>query len=581
MKAGRVGDEAKCPEDGHAHPCCKHVTVGPSTHGSPNVFINNQPVMRFGDPGEHTETCCGKNTWRATGGSSTVTVNGLPLHRVGDETAHCGGKGKLITGSGDVLVGDGGNGAASHDKKGAVSVRVTDAFDRPLKGVVVRVLSPEGMEEKKFDGDVSLSGMHKGTTVIVEKDLQHSQADEKAVKGIVPAGTRMITPRKKPAATPSPKTSAPSARAASTGGAAAPADTSGGAGDHHKAHVPASNGTSKTPSVATVHRPEGEKVDVVQFTVHNWVQAVYTAFKIPFPTGVWETATLGVREASMLGEGTQREDQIGKDEEEAAAGHVSAKGGKGEATQTRAERVRTITHANARFDDTLYIVWTESTAHHDQKVEVFECTVDPEVATNPAGHPFLLEGFEYQLVGWVHHPAKYPNPYGGNDAYQVRDKGPKETTTIVRTHGKRVIAARPDLSGPMVRHETPGINVHFGGRNSGTMAENIGRWSAGCTVLRHALHSERYGRFVQIIHKSKSKPRPYVIVSSQYIRLYHEWVDYCNGDKAKAQDPKSVLREDVLKDREIGGKYIPSILDVKFAKENPKLVAPALFSTAT
>jgi hypothetical protein len=50
----------------------------------------------------------------------------------------------------------------------------------------------------KFDGSTSLSGLHKGTTVIVEKALQQSGADAGAVKGIVPAGTRMITPRKKP-----------------------------------------------------------------------------------------------------------------------------------------------------------------------------------------------------------------------------------------------------------------------------------------------------------------------------------------------------------------------------------------------
>ncbi|HLM76277.1 MAG TPA: hypothetical protein VK459_26400, partial [Polyangiaceae bacterium] len=90
--------------------------------------------------------------------------------------------------------------------------------------------------------------------------------------------------------------------------------------------------------------------------------------------------------------------------------------------------------------------------------------------------------------------------------------------------------------------------------------------------------SKRYGRFIEIVHKSK-KPRPYLVVSSQYIRLYHEWVDYCKGDKQKAQDPKSVLKEDALKEREINGKYVPSIIDVTYAKANPARVSPALFTT--
>lgn len=198
MQAGRVGDEAKCPEDGHSCAACKHVTVGPATKGSPDVFINNQAVLRVGDPGEHSETCCGDNKWRAKAGSSTVTANGLPLHRVGDETEHCGGNGKLITGSSDVAVGSGGNGARSESPKGSVKLEVTDAWGRSLKGVTARVLSPDGVKEVKFDGSTSLSGLHKGTTVIVEKALQQSEADAGAVKGIVPAGTRMITPRKKP-----------------------------------------------------------------------------------------------------------------------------------------------------------------------------------------------------------------------------------------------------------------------------------------------------------------------------------------------------------------------------------------------
>jgi uncharacterized Zn-binding protein involved in type VI secretion len=36
----------------------------------------------------------------------TVLINNKGAHRMGDMTKHCGGVGKLITGSTDVLVGD-------------------------------------------------------------------------------------------------------------------------------------------------------------------------------------------------------------------------------------------------------------------------------------------------------------------------------------------------------------------------------------------------------------------------------------------------------------------------------------------
>jgi hypothetical protein len=358
------------------------------------------------------------------------------------------------------------------------------------------------------------------------------------------------------------------------------------ADNFRKADVPASNGTTSSPNIATVHRPEGETVNVTQFTVHNWVEAVYKAMKIPFPTGVWETATLGVREASMLSKGVVSEDDVVKSEQLAGQGKTSAAGGNGTAKMGETTREKDVKlGVNTKFDDALYIVWTESNAAQDQKVEVFQCTVDPAHTTNKNGHPFLLEGYEYQLVKWTHLASKYKNLHKpGSNAYQVRDKGPKETTAILRTKGKRVIATNADVTSgksSIVRHESGvGINVHFKGMGADPAGEQVGKWSAGCTVLRHGQGSARYKRFAQIINKSKDKPRPYLIVSSQYVRLYHEWVDYCKGDKQKAQDPKSVLKEDALKERELNGKYIPSVLDINYAKANPAKVSEALFSTA-
>src|SRR5215218_488769 len=99
------------------------------------------------------------------------------------------------------------------------------------------------------------------------------------------------------------------------------------ADNFRKADTPASNGTTSDPNMATVHRPEGETVSVTQFTVHNWVEAVFKAFKIEFPTGVWQISALGIREASMISKGQKTEDAVVKSEALAAQGKTSAAGG--------------------------------------------------------------------------------------------------------------------------------------------------------------------------------------------------------------------------------------------------------------
>jgi uncharacterized Zn-binding protein involved in type VI secretion len=43
--------------------------------------------------------------WTADVGSSTVKINGKPAIRVNDVIKHCGGTGKLIEGSPNVIVG--------------------------------------------------------------------------------------------------------------------------------------------------------------------------------------------------------------------------------------------------------------------------------------------------------------------------------------------------------------------------------------------------------------------------------------------------------------------------------------------
>ena len=100
----RLGDQSQVPSDGHGCPGCAHACVGPATSGSGNVNVNGKAAVRVGDNGVHAG-CCGPNTWVATAGSGTVFINGKAAHRLGDADAHCGGNGKMIEGSGDVIVG--------------------------------------------------------------------------------------------------------------------------------------------------------------------------------------------------------------------------------------------------------------------------------------------------------------------------------------------------------------------------------------------------------------------------------------------------------------------------------------------
>lgn len=101
---GRLDDKSKVPSDSHGCPKCPHTCVGPAVNGSPNVEVNTKKALRVGDPGTHS-SCCGANKWKASKGSATVTINGKPAHRKGDDVEHCGGKGQLIEGSANVLVG--------------------------------------------------------------------------------------------------------------------------------------------------------------------------------------------------------------------------------------------------------------------------------------------------------------------------------------------------------------------------------------------------------------------------------------------------------------------------------------------
>jgi len=102
--AARLGDKSQCPADAHGCPACPHPVIGPAISGSADVLINKRPAVRVGDVGVHA-ACCGPNMWEAKVGSGTVKINGKAAHRMNDMDKHCGGVGKMIEGSPDVIVG--------------------------------------------------------------------------------------------------------------------------------------------------------------------------------------------------------------------------------------------------------------------------------------------------------------------------------------------------------------------------------------------------------------------------------------------------------------------------------------------
>lgn len=89
---------------GSGHGC--HFPPSVAIGGSPDVFVNGQPLMRVGDTYE-THTCtaghAGPHGRALADGSISVFINGKPAGRIGDPI-DCGGT--AATGSPDVSIGD-------------------------------------------------------------------------------------------------------------------------------------------------------------------------------------------------------------------------------------------------------------------------------------------------------------------------------------------------------------------------------------------------------------------------------------------------------------------------------------------
>ncbi len=166
----RLGDKALIPADAHGCPACPHTATGPAVAGSRNVLVNDRPAIRVGDPGIHA-ACCGPNTWNAKTGSGSVLINGRAAHRLGDLSRHCGGSGRTIEGSSNVIVGDNSVSTSHHSsdsrtRTDSASISLLLLINSmPAKGAVI---SLNGCEEKitSEQGYVNFINVEEGQATI-------------------------------------------------------------------------------------------------------------------------------------------------------------------------------------------------------------------------------------------------------------------------------------------------------------------------------------------------------------------------------------------------------------------------------
>ena len=329
-------------------------------------------------------------------------------------------------------------------------------------------------------------------------------------------------------------------------------------------------------------RPTTASAEVKLTTVHNWVETVFSAFGQTMPTAATEIAILGVREASLSGKG-------GEDTLEAAAG----------AGQTDKETTtRTARDANFADDpgwnDLLFIAFTDSTPEKAQHVEVFECTIDAGVVESSLGIPITLEGKLYGGHPGDHLPNKYP---GNNICLHIYYESysqmalARECTKRYRTFTNLPSAQNPETAWRFCGVEPdPGIHMHFG-----LEVGPVSNWSAGCTVLHHHLWTRnaqgarvpdpkatRYKRFMELYRGAANKKQiPYLVVSSQYVRSYAEWVRLLDQQPGEATHASSVILKDKLREAPgTPGRYLPSFVTSEFAKDVVALAAQADTSKA-
>lgn len=113
--AARATDPTACPLPGHGS--------NPIAAGSPNVLFDGLPAARQGDP-----TACGSALAGAV--IPNVLINGMPATTVGTLGSHGNA---VIGGSGTVIIGTSGGGAAFSGITALASHLTPDVFDEKIQ----------------------------------------------------------------------------------------------------------------------------------------------------------------------------------------------------------------------------------------------------------------------------------------------------------------------------------------------------------------------------------------------------------------------------------------------------------------
>ncbi|WAJ38200.1 PAAR domain-containing protein [Pseudomonas sp. GOM7] len=130
--AARLSDSTTCPVPGHG--------VTPIQTGSPNVQFNNLPAARLGDTAG-----CGQAVSGAF--SASVFINGQNAATLGSTLSHGG---VIISGSGDVLIGD---------------TVVTAAFSAPAPLAINRWISFQIPATERYTGWQCTAHFDDGTSL--------------------------------------------------------------------------------------------------------------------------------------------------------------------------------------------------------------------------------------------------------------------------------------------------------------------------------------------------------------------------------------------------------------------------------
>ncbi len=333
--------------------------------------------------------------------------------------------------------------------------------------------------------------------------------------------------------------------------------------------------------------PDGKKRKVVEHSVYNWVELVYKAFGLEVPSDPKKVALLGVRESTFADGADGDADAMTKKEKAAGAavGETDAVTSAQDlsAVTRDADRFERDKKGNAltdkgsskvKFNDMLYMVWTNEGQALDQHVEVFRCTIDPGFnEDDTTGTPLLLEGYPYKAKPTPHKGTAGALQIYSGSAPTIRLAREATKTRNVFTNVKDAMVKGHEGNGNQpwlfcTDEQNPSVHIHWSmDYGDAGMVKN---WSTGCTVLAHAPGSARYktdfrGRWEAAPNKEEI---PYLVVSSKYLVLYDDWQAELRKNPGTKATVASVIKKEgipLMPEGVVG--RLPSIATDGFVKE--------------